>query len=416
MRKKVLFAIFLGITSGFAAFSHADDDEVIKIAFLDPLSGTFSVTGYNALYQFRFAIDELINKNGGVLGGKKFELVTFDNQASPKESLLQLKRITGEGIQYVFQGNSSAVAGAVSDAVNKHNRRNPDERLLYLNYSAVDPALTNENCNFWHFRFDAHADIKMQALTDLLTERPEIKKIYIIGQDYSFGKAVGEAAVRLLAGKRPDIEIVGNELHPMEKVKDFTPYVTKIQSSKADAVITGNWGADMLGLAKGIINAGLDIPIYTYYGSHDGNTAAFGESGVGKIRVIHNGQANPPANDFMAEYHAAFKNKYPDNDITNQRITVGLHMLTEAMEQAGSTDPLQVALALEGMKTKSPDGTDLWMRKDDHQLFQPLTISVQSADVRFDADNSGYGLVTEKLVPMENTITETSCRMRRPRK
>lgn len=416
MRKRLFFALLTGVLGVFSAATQAEDEDVVKIAFLDSLSGAFSVTGYNALYQFHFAIDELINKDGGVLGGKKFELVTYDSKTSPKEALLQLKRIIGDDVHYVFQGNSSAVAGALADAIQKHNRRNPDQRVLYLNYSAVDPALTNEDCSFWHFRFDAHAGMKMEALTDLLKERPEIKKIYIIGQDYSFGKAVSEAAERLIGEKRPDIEIVGNELHPIERVKDFTPYVTKIQSSGADAVITGNWGADMQGLAKGIIDAGLEIPIYTYYGSHDGNTAAFGAAGVGRIRVIHNGQANPPASEEMAMYHEMFKERYPEHDITNQRVTVGLAMLAEAMEQAGSTDPYQVALALEGMKTKSPDGTDLWMRKDDHQLFQPLVISVQDEDVHFDADNSGYGLRTEKIVPLENTIVDHTCKMRRPRR
>lgn len=394
--------------------SHADD-EVIKLAYLDPLSGAFSVTGYNGLYQFEFAVEEFVNSRDGVLDGKKFEIVTFDSQSSPKEALLQLKRITSQGINYVLQGNSSAVANALSDAIAKHNRRNPDERVLYLNYSAVDPALTNKNCNFWHFRFDANGDIKMQALTDMIKEKPEIKKIYVIGQDYSFGKAVAEAAEQMIAEKRPDIEIVGNELHPMERVKDFTPYVTKIQSSGADAVITGNWGADMLGLAKGIIDSGLDIPIYTFYGSHEGNTAAFGESGVGRIRVVHNGQSNPSANDWSADYHERYKEKYPDSDITNQRTTIVIQMLKAAMEKSGSTDPLDVALALEDMRMKGADGSDLWMRPEDHQLFQPITISVHSGNVRFDADNSGYGLQTEKIISLEDTITSTTCKMRRPR-
>src|SRR5690606_28601430 len=126
-------------------------------------------------------------------------------------------------------------------------------------------ALTNEKCSFWHFRFDANADIKMDALTDVIAADQDTKKVYIIGQDYSFGKAVAEAAVKMLGEKRPDIEIVGNELHPIGKVKDFTPYATKIKASGADAVITGNWGADMLGLAKAITDVGIEAPVYTYY-------------------------------------------------------------------------------------------------------------------------------------------------------
>ncbi|MGI9417397.1 MAG: ABC transporter substrate-binding protein, partial [Geminicoccaceae bacterium] len=161
--------------------------EPIRLAFIDPLTGPFATTGESGLRTFEYAIETLVNDKGGVLGGRPFEMVPLDNQVSPKESLIQLKRAIGEGIRFIFQGNSSGVANALTDAIAKHNRRNPDERVLFLNYSAVDPALTNEKCNFWHFRFDANADIKMDALTDVIAANQDVSKVYIIGQDYSFG-------------------------------------------------------------------------------------------------------------------------------------------------------------------------------------------------------------------------------------
>ena len=112
--------------------------------------------------------------------------------------------------------------------------------------------------------------MKLNVLTDYIAMNPEIKKIYIIGQDYSFGRWCRTRRLNLLREKRPDIEIVGNEFHPIGQVKDFTPYVTKIVSSDADAVITGNFGADMVSLARSIIDSGLDIPIYTFYAAYDG--------------------------------------------------------------------------------------------------------------------------------------------------
>ena len=51
----------------------------------------------------------------------------------------------------------SNIAAALIEAVNKHNDRNPDNRIIYLNCGAVAPELTNEQCSFWHFRFDLHA-------------------------------------------------------------------------------------------------------------------------------------------------------------------------------------------------------------------------------------------------------------------
>ena len=74
--------------------------------------------------------------------------------------------------------------------MSKYNDRNPGKEMLYLNYAAVDPVLTNDKCSFWHFRWDANSDIKMAALTNFMKSQPNIKKVYLINQDYSFGHAV----------------------------------------------------------------------------------------------------------------------------------------------------------------------------------------------------------------------------------
>lgn len=389
--------------------------EPIRIAYIDPLSGAFSATGHNGLVQFQYAVQQLVNAKGGVLGGRQLEIVAYDNKASAQESQIQLRRAISEGIQFIAQGNSSAVAGVLTEAISRHNQRNVEQRLLFLNFAAVDPALTNENCSFWHFRFDAHADIKMQALTDMIARREDIKRIYIIGQDYSFGHAVADSAVGQLLQKRPDIQIVGNELHPMEAVKDFTPYVTKIASARPDAIITGNWGADMVSLGRAITDAGITVPVYTYYAAYDGITATIGESGKGQFRMVHEGYFNPPPTEEFANYVSAFKTQYPDNDISYPRIINTVQMLARAIEDAGSADPLQVALALEGMEHTSMGGQALFMRPGDHQLFQPIQISVHTDEgITFDGDNSGFGLLAETSVPMESTMLDHSCRMRRP--
>ena len=391
---------------------HAADP--IKLAFIDPLTGPFATTGESGLRSFEYAVEKLINEKGGVLGGRMFEIVPLDNQISPKESLIQLKRAISEGIQFIFQGNSSGVANALTDAIVKNNKRNPDQRVLFLNYSAVDPALTNDKCNFWHFRFDANADIKMDALTDVIAENQDVKKIYIIGQDYSFGKAVAAAAVKFLGEKRPDIEIVGNELHPIGKVKDFTPYATKIKASGADAVITGNWGADMVGLGKAIIEAGVSSPIYTYYAAHDGISATFGGQGDGIIRLVHEGRHNPPDPRYL-DIWTGFKEKYPNNEINQPRIFSTIEILARAIEEAGDTDPVKVAYALEGMEHDSPLGGKLYMRPDDHQMIQNIHISVHTKDgIEVDADNSGYGLLAESTIEMAGMDSETTCQMERP--
>ena len=395
--------------------STARTQEPIRIAFMDPLSGAFASVGTSGLKQLEFAADYLFNSHGGILDGRTIEIVPLDNQNSPTETQIQFRRAVSEGIRIIFQGNGSAVDNALNSAVTRHNRRNPGQEILQINYSAVDPILTEENCSFWHFRFDAHEVMKLNVLTDYIASNPDIKSVYIIGQNYSFGQILSDTSIALLKEKRPDIEIVGNELHPIGQVKDFTPYVTKIVSSGADAVITGNWGADMVSLARSIIDNGLDIPIFTFYAAYDGITATLGADGKNMIRLIHNETSNPIPTEQRKEFIRAFKAANPNNDVTQPRITNALSMIVLAMEETQSTDPYDIALALEDMRFTTLSGEEIWMRGEDHQIFQSLHISVHTDEgIEVDADTSGFGLFSEYHVPTEETIVPTSCRMRRP--
>jgi branched-chain amino acid transport system substrate-binding protein len=414
---KKIASLTIGAVAYTLSLTAASAQEPVRLGFMDPLSGTFASVGTSGLKALEFAADYFYNSRGGILGGRMIEIVPLDNKQSPTETQLQFRRAVSEELRIIFQGNSSAVANTLNQTIAKHNRRNAGQEVLQINYAAVDPILTNEECSFWHFRFDAHAIMKLDVLTDFIAMNDELNSIYIIGQDYSFGQVVADNTIRLLGEKRPDIEIVGNEFHPIGQVKDFTPYVTKIASSGADAVVTGNFGADMVSLARSIIDSGLTVPIYTFYAAYDGITATLGADGKDRIRLIHTDRANPLANDERREFYRAFKAKNPDSDITQSRLVNALMMVVQAMEQTQSTDPYDIAVKLEDMRFTSIAGDELWMRGEDHQLFQPLYISKQTDEgIEFDADNSGFGLFTEYEVSTEDTLTDHSCRMRRPRR
>ena len=399
-----------GVFIGSSAFA-----DTVKIAFIDPLSGPFATQGSNGLAEWKYAVETLVNENGGVLGGKKMEVVALDNKMDGKESLVQVQVAIDQGIRFIAQGNSSGIANAITDMVKKHNKRNPDKRVIFLNYSAVDPALTNDKCNFWHFRFDANADIKMDAITDVIAQVPSIKKMYLIGQDYSFGKAVAAAAEKYLAEKT-SIEIVGNELHPIGKVKDFTPYARKILASGADAVITGNWGADMVNLGKSLKESGFDKPVYCYYCAAVGITGTFGAAGNGMLHLVGEGLHNPSPSAAFTEYHKGFKAKYPKWDLSQPRIINATQMLAKAIEEAGSaTDMVAVANALEGMEFDSKIlNTKVIMRAKDHQAIQNMHVAIHTDDVDIDYDNSGYGMKIFKTVEMASMDSPTTCKMKRP--
>ena len=388
----------------------------IKIGFIDPLSGPFANVGEQGLRGFQLVIED-VNARGGVLG-QKLELVPLDSKANPQEALNALKQLTDQGVRFVLQGNSSAVAGALSDGVAKHNQRNPDSSILYLNYAAVDPALSNDRCNFWHFRFDADADMKMQALVNYMATQKKIKKVYLINQDYAFGQAVSKAAKEMLAKKRPDVQIVGDDLHPLGKVKDFAPYVAKIKQSGADTVVTGNWGADLALLVKAGKDAGLKVDYYTYYAGIAGGPTAIGEAGDGHVKVISHWFSNvgDSKSDAMVQ---KYRKRFPDSkdDFVWLASYNAIEMLVKALEAAKSSDPQKVALALEGMKFQSFTG-EVAMRADNHQILQPMYISTftkaGSSGVKYDMERTGLGFRSEGRIEAKETMMPTTCKMQRP--
>ncbi len=416
MHSRNIWRTLFGLLAMSCLAAAAVAADPIKIGYLDPLSGPFANVGEHGAREALLAI-EGVNAAGGVLGGRKFELATFDSKSSPQEALISLKQITDQGIRYFFMGNGSNVAIALSDAVTKHNRRNPSQTVLFLNYGAVDPSLTNEKCSFWHFRFDADTDMKMQALTSYMVKQKNIKKVYLINQDYAFGQGVSKAARAMLAQKRPDITIVGDDLHPVGKVKDFAPYVSKIKAAGADTIISGNWGNDLSLLVKGIKETGLKADLYTYYAGIVGGPTAIGQAGedVRQVSMWHNNVGDSGSNALAEAYRKRFADV--KDDFFFLSLKTGVEMLAQAMNAAKSEDPAKVAKALEGMKFNSITG-EVEMRADNHQLVQPLFISsfvkTGAKGVKYDVERTGMGFRTEGRVEAQDTSLPTTCKMDRP--
>ena len=383
----------------------------VKIAWIDPLSGGAASAGINAQKHMTYLIDRL-NAAGG-LNGEKVTLLSYDNKVDPQESLIALKKALDDGARFVFQGNGSSVALAITDAVLKYNERNPGKEVLFFNYAAVDPVLTNDKCNFWHFRFDADADMKMAALTDAIAKQTQIKSVYLINQDYSFGRAVAAAAKKMLAEKRPDVKIVGDELHPLQKVQDFSPYVAKIKASGADTVITGNWSNDMLLLIKAGKDAGLKVNWYTYYGGALGSPSAIGKDGLGIVKQIseYHNNALPELDPDAAAFKKRFTGK--DDEFGYYRLKTTFDMIAAAASKAKSNDPVKLAKALEGMKVNTTVG-EAEMRADNHQVLQPMFVSTWSDNVKFDVEKTGLGFKTDVKLNAKDTALPTTCKMQRP--
>src|SRR3989344_3778560 len=362
MRFPVRALSFLVMTSLTAGAALAQKGETVKIAWIDPLSGLMARVAQNQLKSYQFVSKNL---NAGTPAGVKFEIISIDNKLSPAESLNALKSAVDQGVRYVVQGLGSGAAGALVDAINKHNERNPGKEVVFLNYAAVDPDLTNSKCSFWHFRLDADTSMKMEAMTTFMKDQKEIQKVYLINQNYAHGQQVSKYAKENLKRKRPDVQVVGDDLHPLAQVRDFAPYVAKIKASGADTVITGNWGSDLAGVA--------------------------------------------------GQLTSEFKKRFND-DYYSQATYSALVMLAQGMANAKSTDPVKVAHAMEGLNFKSFNG-EVEMRKSDHQLQQPLFIARWApldAKNTYDVEKTGMTFVPVKAFDSYVSSTPTSCQMKRP--
>ena len=373
----------------------------IRLALIEGLSGPFGNAG-EAVFRNLLLATERVNRRGGVrVGGavRPLALQRLDSKGSTEEALAQLR-----------------------GALHKHNDREPQRRALFLNYSAVDPALSNERCSFWHFRFDAHADMRLAALTDVLRDDRAVQRLFLIGQDYSFGQHVLKQARAMVQAKRPDVQIVGHELHPLGKVRDFLPYAAKIKASGAQAVLTGNWGNDLTLLVRALREVGSEARLYTFYGNALGAPAAIGEAGIGRVVAVAEWHPNV-GGEASDAFYAAFRQRFaqPQDDYVHVRIQLLVEMLAAAIERAGSRDAVAVARALEGATSQ---GTSMgaWhpatMRAADHQLQQPLVVSQMeragSPGVMHDVEGSGFGFRTLRRLEPAAVAQPHSCRMLRP--
>ena len=403
-----------------ASLSAVAQTAPIKVALIESMSGPFANTG-EAVFRNLVWATERVNARGGVKlpgGSRNLVIERYDSKGQNEEALSALRAAIDDGVTVIAQGNSSATAAVMIDAINKHNEREPSKRVLFLNYSAVDPALTNEKCSYWHFRFDAHADMRMTALMNVFKDDKSIKSIYLIGQDYSFGQSVLKEARRQITAQRSDVQIVGDELHPLGRIKDFIPYAAKIKASGAHAVLTGNWGNDLTLLIKAAKDVGFDGKFYTFYGNALGAPAAMGDAGVGKVIAVAEWFPNAAGAPSEAFYQS-FRQRFPlaKDDYVHMRMQMVMEALAQSIEKAGSVEAGAVAAQMEKAVVTMAGQTGT-MRASDHQFQQPLLVAqmgkLGDAGVKFDVEGSGFGFRVIKTIASDRAAMPTTCKMVRP--
>ena len=402
-----LTALCLGTSMAIAA--------PVKIGLVETLSGPQASSGLMYRAAARYAIEKM-NASGG-WNGEPVQLLEYDNQGGPAGAADKLKAAIADGVQMVVQGASSAVGGQITEDVRKHNLRNPGKEIVYLNVGAEALELTGDKCHFHHFRFSGNAQVRTKALVLAMKQANVLgTKVYAINQNYSWGQDMENAIID--NAKLGGYQMVGNTLHDVNKIQDFSPYVAKIAASNADTVMTGNWSNDLLLLMKASKAAGLRTRFGTVFLDQPGNLANAGELAVGHyIAHIFNPEiGGAEAASFVADYKA----KTGHNPVsTEPQAVFGLAMVADALKRVkpenGALNVNAFAKALEATKIKTSMG-EMSMRAEDHQLQFPIVVSTVAKDAKYKVDDTDMGFKPVKLFPAVDAATpaQASCKMLRP--
>ena len=410
MRKLMMAAAFALPMFGAAAMAQ----ETLKIGYIDPLSGGGASVGEVGLKTFQFLADE-VNAKGGIQG-KKVEIVPLDNKTNPQESLIQAQKAIDAGVRYLTQGNGSSVAGALSDFVTKYNERNPGKEVLYFNYAAVDPVLTNAKCSFWHFRWDANSDIKMEALTNYMKTAPVDQEclsdqpgllVRRIRPHRRQGHAGRQAAGHQDRRRRTASAAEDHRFLALHRQDQGVG-----RRYRRDRQLGPGFRAAAEGGRRRRTEGELVHLLCRRHRRPDRDQAGQSQSpGVP-------GREGIPNLDHAAsqEFEKAIRAKY-DVSLFYPRAVNEMRMLAAAADKAKSIDPVKVAQALEGMEVEVLDGGKGNMRKDDHQFFQPIYISSlgdRTDKEPFDEEKTGWGWKLVARIDTPATVLPTTCKMERP--
>jgi branched-chain amino acid transport system substrate-binding protein len=387
----------------------------LKIALVETLSGPASPTGQLFRMSLRYSLD-IINTSGG-WNGVPVQLMEYDNQGGPAGAADKVKAAIADGAHMIVQGAASSVAGQITEDVRKHNLRNPGKEVVFLNVGGEANEFVGEKCHYFHVRFSPYATLRMKALMGVMrAEKVMGDEVFAMNQNYSWGQDIEKATIEY--GASMGYKVVDKVLHDLNKVQDFSPYVAKIAASKADTVVTGNWGNDLLLLMKAAKSAGLKARFATTFLDQPGNIGNAGETALGHY-VVHS---------FNAEAAGAAGEKYV-NDIkakTGQAPTFvmphtinGMRLVGEALKatkaEAGNFSARAFMPALLAAKASTPLG-DISIRAADHQVILPMVVSVVSKDAKYKVDGTDMGFKPVKVMsgPEAAAAVFDSCKMTKP--
>jgi branched-chain amino acid transport system substrate-binding protein len=324
--------------------------EPLKIGHIAALSGASAQSGEAITRGLAVAIDE-INAKGGVLGGRMLELVQRDDESSPPKGVLAARElIFKEKVAAIFGGIDTPVALAMVPLLNK-------EKMLFMGVWAAGTGITRNGANpnyiFRVSAVDALVDIK---LLNYAHDRFGAKKAGLMLINNPWGES-NEKGLIAAAKDNPAIQIAGVEKFENSDV-DMVPQLTRLKQAGADCIILVVNTPPGAQVMKSRERMGFMVPVVSHWGISGGRFPELAGPTAGDAHFVQTYSFYGKKGPLGERVLAALMKKYPQikgpQDIFAPVGTAdsydAMHILANAIEQAGSADADAVRTALENPK------------------------------------------------------------------
>jgi branched-chain amino acid transport system substrate-binding protein len=314
------------------------EGEPIKIGVIGAFSGPSGSLGQAVKQGVELKVDE-INAGGGLLGGRRIQLVYRDHEAVPDKGVTNIRElIEREGVAAIVGETNSGVALAEAPIVNQ-------AQVPWVVTVSTSTKVTQQAPPNSVYRVSlVDAD---QTRFAFQAASKSYKRIALLSDTSGYGQ--GGRTDLLAAMKSAGVTPVADETYKVGDT-DMTPQVSRIKAAGADAVINWGLGAEAAHIRRAMQQVGLDVPMIGSWGLSMPNYVELAgklADGTLVVQAFSFGEDSPK----VAQFKAAFKEKYGTdrilfpNGVANSYDGMGL--LAAAITKAGSTDRAAIRAALE---------------------------------------------------------------------
>ena len=332
----------LALTAAFAAHALAADP--MKFGINVPLTGFAASDGESALNGAKLAVSQ-INKAGGI-NGRQVELVVYDDQASPKESVAIATKLIEKdkvdvGISCSYSGATRAAAGVFQTA-----------KVPYISAYAIHPDITR--AGDYVFRTSFVGEVQGRAGAKLVGDILKKKRAVLITLNNDFGQSL--AAGFKEKAKEYGVDIVNEYTYGM-KDRQFGPIVAKVKDDNPDVIYATGYYFTAGPLITQLRAAGVQA---TVIGQEGFDTQTFidiaGPSSEGVIITtsLDRDSKSLETQDFIKQYEEMFKHK---TDMVAASGHTAVKVAADAIKRAGSTDKAKVRDAIAQTNLTASTGT-----------------------------------------------------------